>query len=387
MNTLYKLGKEKYPLLFKPIKIGPIIVPNRLFFPPICFNWANPDGTMSDKLHDFYVDLAEGGNGMIITGCAAVSPDSILYQYTMRIHDKKHVPGLKKLCTEIEKRGSIPAIQLMNFGRQARTTYTGKPVYAPSAIPCPVISQVDPNYKIREMTLEDIERVRNDFVDAAVLSAEAGFKVVQVHAAHGYLLSNFLSPYTNHRTDQYGGSVENRTRFIVEIIQGIRRKLGNAVAIDIRVSGDELVEGGLKPHDFKEIISRFEKAGIDMVNVSLTIFESAIKFINQPLEPQGRFATIAQEIRSYAGVPVGHAAFILSLEVAENLLREGKIDLVGIGRAQFADPGIIRKQLEGKKFRKCIYDGKCLEDLITPEYGISYCTVNPKYMRPKIERT
>ena len=379
---------KRYPLLFNPIKIGNVTIPNRLYFPPWCFNWANEDGTLTDKLYDLYIQLAQGGNGMVITGCAAVSPDSLLYKRSMKIYKKEHIVRLKDLCKDILILGSIPAIQLMNFGRQSVTTFTGEPVYAPSAIPCPVKSRKDPNYKIREMTIDDIERVKNDFVNAAVLSTEAGFKVIQLHAAHGFLLNQFLSPYSNYRTDDYGGSVVNRTRIIVEIIREISKKIGNETAIDIRISADESVENGLKPHDFKEILPMIDESGVDLINVSFSVSETTGIMFRQPKEPQARHAYLAKEIKQYTSKPVAYTGFIADLTHAEEAMVENQIDMIGIGRAQFADPGMINKYALGDDLlvQKCKYDHSCLFSFAGKDEDQVYCTVNPQYKRPKIEK-
>lgn len=373
-------GREKFPLLFSPLKVSNLVIPNRIFWPPWDFNWANKDGTVSEKLHEFYVSLAENGCGTIYTGAATVSPDSLRFEYSMAIYNKQHVASNKKLCKEIIARDAIPAIQLMNFGRQSITTFTGKPILAPSNVPCRVTSLCDPNYQIKEMTLEDIERVKNDFINGAVLAAEAGYKIVQVHAAHGYLLSNFISPYTNKRTDQYGGSVENRCRMIVEIIEGIRKQLGNSIVIDVRLSVDEFVEGGLVPADYEVIVPLIEKAGPDMLDASATIFESSVTFFPNKLEPEGRYAYLAETLKKYTALPVGHCAFIGTLEKGEELLKEGKLDLVGYGRSQFADQGFIKKSITGEEIHKCIWCGKCLGDLMDPSQHFAvHCVVNKKY--------
>jgi 2,4-dienoyl-CoA reductase-like NADH-dependent reductase (Old Yellow Enzyme family) len=145
---------------------------------------------------------------------------------------------------------------------------------APSNIPCLLTSRLDPNYQIKEMTPDDIQRVINDFVNGAVLAVETGYKILQVYAAHGFIFINFLSPNTNKRTDEYDGSVENRCRFLVKTIEAFRKKLGNIVVIDVRLSVDEFVDEGLVPGDYEKITPMLEKAGADMLNASLTIFES-----------------------------------------------------------------------------------------------------------------
>lgn len=375
-------GKEKYPYLFNPLKIGNLTVLNRTFFPPWDFNWANKDGSVSSKLHDFYVSLAENGCGIIYTGAATVSSDSIRVEYGMRIFDKLHIKSNKKLCKELEARGAIPAIQLMNFGRQSVTTFTGKPILAPSDIPCPIASLWDPNYRIKVMTIEDIQRVKNDYLNAAILATEAGYKILQVHAAHGYLLTNFMSPYTNKRNDEYGGSIENRCRIIVEIIKEIRKNLGNSIVIEVRLSVDEFVNGGLIPDDYKMIAPLIEKAGVDIMNASGTNFESAVRLFGGKLEPEARFVYLAERLKKYTSLPVAYAGYIGSLEKGEELIREGKADLVGFGRMQVADNGFIKKSIFDEKINKCVWCGKCLGDVRDPELLAVHCTVNEKYKRP-----
>lgn len=383
MLAIIQKGLEKYPHLFNSLKIGHLTLPNRIFFPPWVFNWADKDGSVSDKLHDFYVNLAKNGCGIIYVGGATVSPDSLRVEYCMGMFDKRHVSSNRKLCKEIESRGAVPALQLMNFGRQSVTTFTGKPVLAPSNIPCPVTARRDPNYRIKEMTPEDIRRVKTDFVHGAVLAAESGYKIIQIHAAHGYLLCSFLSPYTNKRTDEYSGSIANRCRLIIEIIEAIRRELGDQVVIDIRVSVDEFVNGGLVPDDYAEIVPLIEKAGVQMINASGTNSESAARFFSSKLEPEARYAYLAETLKQYTNLAVGHAAFIGSLKTAEALLKEKKMDLAGFGRMQFADQGFVKKTLTGKKINPCVWCGRCLSDSGNPELRSVHCTVNKKYKRPK----
>ncbi|MDF1534552.1 MAG: NADH:flavin oxidoreductase, partial [Methanosarcinaceae archaeon] len=251
------------------------------------------------------------------------------------------------------------------------------------AIPCPLMSQFDPNYHVREMTLADIERVRNDFIDAAVRAADAGVKVVEIHAAHGYLLNEFLSPYSNHRKDDYGGSLENRIRLIVEILEGIRSKLGSKIAISVRVSGDEFVDGGLQPSDYKEIIPILEHAGMDMLDVSVGVYESAEKIIPAPDLGREPFVDIAAELKQYATVPVCTVGSILSLSAAESILLSGKADLVAIGRAQVADYELVNKSLAGRENEiiQCTQCGKCI--FVNTGDPEMYCVVNPSLKPPK----
>lgn len=380
------MNKSKcYQSVLDAIDVGVVNLKNRIVFPAFHTNYANADGTVSDKLIDFYNALAQGGCGLIFTGAAIVSSDSIAFNRVMRIDNDNYTRGLSDLFSEIEKNGAVPAVQLIHYGRQALNAVTGCDLIAPSAIPCPLMSQFDPNYHVREMSLADIERVRNDFIDAAVRAADAGVKVVEIHAAHGYLLNEFLSPYSNHRKDNYGGSVENRARLIIEILEGVRLKLGPKIAISVRISGDEYVDGGLKPSDYKEIIPMFERAGIDMLNVSAGVYASMEMIIPGPDIGETPYVGIAAELKQYAIVPVCAVGSILSLSAAESIISTGKADLVAIGRAQVADPKLVGKSLAGREddVAKCIRCGKCLFfNTGDPEM---YCSVNPSLKPPKNE--
>ena len=352
---------KQYPFIFSSIEIGKYRCKNRIVFPGMHTNYANTDGTVSDKLLDFYTGIADGGCGLIITGAAVVSFDSVAFDRVLRIDSDGCIPGLRKLFSEISKRGALPGVQLIHYGRQALNSVTGFDLIAPSAIACPVMSTLDKNYRVREMTLDDIVRVRNDFIQAAVRAHEAGAKVVEVHAAHGYLLNGFLSPYSNHRTDEYGGKLKARARLIVEIIEGIRDRLGDDVVISVRVSGNEFVQGGLVPQDYMDIIPRFEAVGMDLLNVSACVAETMAKAI--PLEFTGKtpLVGIASELKMFASVPVCTVGSILSLETANTIVSSGKADLVVMGRAQVADPAIVAKSARGREneIKKCIQCNRC----------------------------
>lgn len=374
---------EKYPSVFKGIDIGGVSLPNRIVFPAFQFNYANTDGTVSDKLLGVHTAIAQGGCGLIFTGCAVVSPDTVAFDRVMRIDSDRYIPGLKKLFSEIEAHGTVPGIQIIHYGRQALNAVTGHDLIAPSAIPCPLMSQFDPNYYVREMTMDDIERVRGDFIAAAARAAEAGAKIVEVHVAHGYLLSEFLSPYSNYRTDDYGGSLENRARLITEIIEGIRTRLQQKMAISVRVSGSEFVDNGLTPPDFAEIIPLFEDAGMDLLNVAAGVYESIERIVPPDSLGDAPHVEIASELKQYATVPVCCVGSISSLAQAESIVSSGKADLVAMGRAHIADPEIVQKSASGREeeIRKCTRCNSCT--FWTTGDPEMYCTVNPSFKKPE----
>ncbi len=377
------MNNSKYQNISSSLSINRSKLPNRIVFPAWQVNYANIDGTVSNKLQNFYTALADGGCGLIFTGAAAVSPDTIAFDRVMRIDSDECISGLTKLFSEISRRGSIPGIQLIHFGRQAASSVTGYDLLAPSAIPCPVMSQFDPNYRVREMSIGEIDMIRKDFIDAATRAEQAGACVVEVHVAHGYLLNEFLSPYSNHRSDQYGGNTYNRTRLIIEIIEGIRDRL-HKIAISVRISGNEFVDGGLTPADFRKIIPLFEEAGMDMLNVSAGVYESMDRIVPPSSLGETPHINIAAELKQFTNVPVCAVGSIFSLDKVESIISSGKSDLIAMGRAQVADPGIVNKSLNGNEsdINKCTRCNECT--FWTTGDPQMYCSVNPALKR-KIE--
>ena len=378
------INDVRYPHIFSECRVGSVTLPNRVAFPAWLLNYANTDGTVSNKLMKFYTDLGKGGCGLIFTGAAVVVNEGIPFDRAMLIDRDEVIPGLTKLFDAIREPGSIPAIQLVHYGRQSSTSVSGDVLLAPSAIPCPIMSQFDPEYKVREMTMEDIAGIRNAFIAAAERGAKAGVDIVEVHACHGYLLAEFLSPYSNKRTDAYGGSVENRARLTVEIIEGIRARLKDKVAISVRISGDEFVDGGLEPADYKEIVPMFEKAGMDLLSVAAGVYESMERIVPPKTLGPTPHVDVAAKVKKFANVPVIAVGSIISpgLQVAEAILSSGKADICAMGRAQMADPEIVKKSAQGREneIRQCKHCNSCT--FWTTGDPEVYCAVNPDYKKP-----
>ncbi|MBN2352878.1 MAG: NADH:flavin oxidoreductase [Spirochaetales bacterium] len=384
------MKNDQYRFVFHPLPIKKITIPNRIFFPPLSLHWANLDGTVSEDLFRLYENLAKGGCGMIITGVAVISDESgatSSYAHDRRMHisDDKYIPGLRKLFGKIVKHGSVPSIQLCHSGRQAISSRV--PRIAPSAIPSPMAAKFDPNYSVREMTLEDIEIVKNDFVKAARRAVEAGAKAIQLHCGHGYLLNQFLSTYSNKRNDKYGGNIANRLRFVLEIIKEIKTQIHDDFILDVRISANEFVENGLEPEDYSEIAPLLENAGVDIINVSFGVLETLFQFLSDSRKGPSAFIAQANQIKKYVSIPVGYCSFIDSIEKAEMYLSQGMVDLIGMGRAQFADNDIVKKTKGNREneIRKCLWDNKCILDLFDRKSDRVYCTINPDYQRKNRE--
>ena len=193
-----------YPRVNEPIKIKGVTIPNRIVFPPVVTNYSASDGFITDKQIDFYRKIAGAGVGLTITGAADITPDGMT-SGMIRIDKDIYIPGLRRLFDVIREQGSVPGIQVVHPGRQAKSVITGRETVGPSAIPCSGYREIP-----RELTVSEIEELEDAFAQAARRAAEAGADVIELHAAHGFLLCQFLSPLSNARQDQYGGSLENR---------------------------------------------------------------------------------------------------------------------------------------------------------------------------------
>jgi len=229
---------NRFPkVLNNPLEIRDIVIPNRIVFPPIVTGYSNADGSIGDRQKNFYKTIAQGGVGLVIIGATAVTEDGPLTRRCSRIDKDDYIKGLSDLFATIKAEGSVAGIQLVHAGRQTNTRRTGGlPIVAPSAIPCPV-NGVMP----RELSINEIKNLENAFIQATERALEAGADFIEYHAAHGYLINQFLSPFSNKRSDEYGGSVENRARFALNIIKGARERIGVKPVLGFRISAVEFI--------------------------------------------------------------------------------------------------------------------------------------------------
>jgi 2,4-dienoyl-CoA reductase-like NADH-dependent reductase (Old Yellow Enzyme family)/thioredoxin reductase len=337
------------------------------------------NGEVSPEDIAFYVERAKGGVGLIMS--EAVSVDSVTGRANPRnlcIDSDTQIPGYRKLTESLHAYGCAFFVELYHPGRQGLSVLNGnRKMFAPSAIECGVMHQ-----PVTAMTLEEIRNMIRKYVDGAVRCQKAGVDGVMIHGAHGYLINEFLSPYTNHRTDQYGGSAENRARFALDIITGIRKACGLDYPMGIRFSACEYLDYiGLKREEgitlelSKQYAKMFEAAGVDLIDVSAGIYET----MNTAWEPagfdQGWKAELARGIKPEVHVPVVCTALIRDPDFAEKLLEDGVCDFVGSARSHLADPEWSNKALEGRddEIRKCISCLNCMKGLMA---GSMNCAVN-----------
>nr|MDO8079314.1 FAD-dependent oxidoreductase [Candidatus Freyarchaeota archaeon] len=367
-------------LLFEPIKIGRMELKNRIVMPAMCSKFGTELGAVNQRLIDYYVERAKGGVGLIVIentciewprGKAGVSP--------IRIDDWKYVSGLHDLAEAVHTYDTKIATQLHHTGRQNATLCTeGEPLIAPSPIPCLATGGEMP----RELTVQEIEQLIDKYVQGAVRTKNADFDAVELHGAHGYLITQFMSPLTNKRNDKYGGDFEGRMRFPLEIIERIKMVCGPDFPIIFRISGDEYIEGGLTIEDTKKIAKRLEEAGVHCISVSAGIYESTPTWFARIFPPaamsKGCNVPLAEAIKSVVNIPVIVAGRLSDPMFAEKVLREGKADLIAMGRGLLADSYIPQKIAENKleDINPCIYCNQGCYGNITKFWAIQ-CDVNP----------
>ena len=364
-----------YEKLFQKGRIGSVEVKNRIVMPAMGVSLAEPDGRANEHIIRYYEERAKGGVGLIITEITRVEPEfGTAIPNQLGAYEGYQIPHLQRLTDRVHKYGTKIFMQLQHPGRENKSSMIGgKQIVAPSAVMCKVTKEMP-----RELTTEECSNIMKAFVKGAVIAKTAGFDGVELHAAHGYLLNEFLSPYTNKRTDRYGGSFSNRIRILEEMITAIRFLCGPKFVISVRVSADEYVEGGLHLEDMIQIAQNLETFGIDVINVSAGIYESSTTIIEPASYPQGWKKHLATAIRKAVKIPVIAANNIKDPEIAENLLKEEVCDFIAIGRASLADPEWSRKAKEGREdeINKCIGCLYCFSQLSAGNH-IS-CAVNPR---------
>lgn len=358
--------------VFTPLEVRGVTIPNRIVFPAFQTNYATNEGFVTERIANFYRNIAKGGAGLTIVGCIAVSKDGVGATNVLRLTDEQHVEGLKMLFQEIKSYGTIVAAQLIHFGRQTSSSITGHPLVAPSAIPCPVMKETP-----RELSEEEICRIEDDFTIAALRAKNAGADMVELHAAFGYLIGGFLSAYSNKRTDKYGGNLENRTRFLREIIEKVRSKVRENLLIGCRISAEEFVEGGLTLEESKKIVPMLVDAGIDVISVGAGTYLTMNHMLPTEEMGEGPHVYLAEGIKDVVDVPVICAGNIRDPRFAQKIIAEGRADLVAMGRAQVADPQIVNKSKNGllNSIVECDWCNRCMF-VVTGEPAMS-CPKNP----------
>lgn len=363
-----------FPRLFGKGTIGGLEIRNRVVMLPMSTNFANENGGVTNELIDYYAERAKGGVGLIIVESAGVDfPVGRNGAVKLRCDQVNFVPGLSKLVDAIHQYGTRAVIQIQHAGPSTsmEKTFGHQPV-APSA-------ERDASGRIvaRELSVEEIQKIVCEFVKTARYAKAAGFDGVEVHGAHSYLIARFLSPLTNRRGDEYGGSLSGRSRFLLEIVKSIREEVGPDFVILVRINGDEFTEGGLVLQDAKRIAVLLEEAGVDALDISAGLKNHAhgLRMYN----PQGWRVYLAKEIKQGVKIPVIASGVIRDPQFAEDALVREEADFIGLGRGLIADPFWPAKACGGntEKIRHCILcNVGCAGRRISGLRAIR-CTVNP----------
>jgi 2,4-dienoyl-CoA reductase-like NADH-dependent reductase (Old Yellow Enzyme family)/thioredoxin reductase len=361
--------------LFEPYQLRGLTLKNRLISAPCERNYANVDGSMTQRYIDYVVERAKGGVGLIIVESMYVDPVGRGHIRQLGIYDDKLIPGLRRLTDAVHTYGVKVASEPMSCGRETSSYITGAQPYGASNVPCKVLAGGEAP---RELTVAEIKGLIDSFGEAARRSLEAGFDLVEIHGAHGYIINQFLSPFTNKREDEYGGSLEKRMRFPLEVVARVREVVGDDVPLAYRMSGEEKIEGGLTIDDMVGFSLELEKAGIDLIDVSAGIYESVVWVVQPMAFPRGCLVDLGRRIKEKVNIPVSIVGRINHPELAEEILATGKADFIAIGRALHADPFWPIKAQEGRveDIRICPACMSCSDQLAT-NLPIT-CAINPE---------
>ncbi|BAZ37038.1 flavin oxidoreductase/NADH oxidase [Calothrix sp. NIES-4101] len=329
------------PHLFEPFQIREVIFRNRITVSPMC-QYSSTDGYTNEWHFIHLVSRAVGGAGLVFTEAAAVEARGRISPQDLGLWSDKHIEGLAKIVSSIDKYGAVAGIQLAHAGRKASTAKPsrgGKPVdesqegwqsiVSSSAIP------FSSEYPTPEtLTITGIQEITDAFVQAAKRSVEAGFKVIEIHAAHGYLLHQFLSPLANNREDEYGGSFANRIRLLTEVVRGVREVIPQKYSLWVRISATDWVENGWDIEQSIALSDKLKSLGVDLIDCSSG---GIIPGVNIPLRP-GYQIEFSDRIRHEANIYTGAVGLITSPEQADEIIRSGAADLVLLGREFLRNP-------------------------------------------------
>ena len=361
----------EFPYLFSPIKINSMTLKNRIVMTAMHLGYT-PKGEVTDRLIDFYTTRAKGGVGLVIVGGCPVDEYGGMPSM-IAIHDDSCIAGLERLTSAVKSRGAKIAAQLYQAGRYTHSSMIGgrKP-FSSSAVRSKLTGETP-----RALELEEIPGVQDSFAEAALRAKRAGFDAVEVLGSAGYLISQFLSPITNLREDEYGGPLENRMRFGLEIIQKVRKAVGPEYPLFVRVAGNDFMEGGNTNREARLFAIEAEKAGVDLFNVTGGWHETRVPQLTMCVPRQG-YVYLAQGIKSVVSVPVLASNRINDPHAGEEILRSGSADLVTMARGLLADPDLPNKAREGKSrlIYHCVACNQgCFDEIFSLRPAT--CLVNP----------
>ena len=369
--------KNDYPHIFSPLTVKNMTIKNRIVMMPMGTNYGEQNGEMSFLHINYYEQRAKGGTGLIIVENASIdSPQGSNGTTQLRIDHDNYLPRLFKFCENIHRYGTKIAIQINHAGASAISSRINMQPVSASDVPSKEGGEIP-----RPLSREEILHIVKKYGEAAKRAQTAGFDAVEIHAGHSYLISQFLSPITNKRTDEFGGSVENRTRFCRMVIDEVRKQVGPFFPIMLRLSADELMEGGNTLDDTLEYLDYLQEE-VDIFDVSCGLNGSIQYQIDVNYLPDGWRSYMAKAVKEKFNKPCISMGNIRDPKVAERILADGDADLIGMGRGLIADPAWVNKVATGHEcdLRKCI---SCNVGCAGNRIGVNRpirCTVNPSVL-------
>lgn len=374
---------SRFEHVLSPFTFGNVTVKNRIELAPACYMLTTHDGFVTREMIAYYQNFARGGAGIVTIGESPIDFEYAKgHEFQLNLGDDRVINGLSRLVEAVHRYGAKLSIELHHPGRYVLNK--NPMTIGPSPIPAPMEELVAardgrPIRPIKVMDQEMIDRVIDHFADAAYRCLRAGFEMVMVHGAHGHLIAQFLSPYTNKRTDGYGGSLENRAKFAIQVLTAIREKVGDKLALEYRISADELVKGGMGPDETIEFVKMIEDK-IDLLHVSAGLLADPkiIPFMIQPTYLAHSYNVhYAERFRKELKVPVATVGSIVDMQMADQIIADGKADMVAMVRAILADPEIVNKTRRGQPgdVRPCLRCHTC--NRLTGAFYPIRCAVNP----------
>jgi len=347
------------PALFERARIGSLELPNRFVRSATAEGMCGPEGEVSPEVIEIYRTLAAGGVGLIITGHCYVAPNGKANDGMMGLWKDDLVPGLAALCEAVHDAGGKVAAQVNHAGRQTTPKVTGHELVAPSAI-----AVKGAEHTPRELAEREIADLTDAYAQAARRARQAGFDAVQLHCAHGYLMSQFISPYTNHRTDAWGGSPQKRRRFALETYRKVRAAVGPRFPVLMKLNGADMIEGGLEVEESAALAQALEAEGLDAIEISCGISEVFLKIARVSIlsaTKEAYLLPLAEALRQRVHLPIILVGGMRSRATMERIIGEGLVDFVSMSRPLIREPDLPRRLRAGQAAATCCSCNACFQ--------------------------
>ncbi len=349
--------------VLEPVRVGPLTARNRIIRSATWLGLAGPEGEVTERALERYAELGRGGAGIVMTGYAAVSPDGRQNPGMLGVWDDRHVPGLARMARAIRRGGALAGIQLVHAGGQTRSAWIGgRTPLAPSFLDHPQFPEMP-----RELSVAEIGRIVKEFGAAARRAREAGFDLVQLHAAHGYLINQFLSPGTNQRRDRYGGGLRARFRFLQEVVAAVQAEAGPGFPVAVKLNGADFLPGGFGVDEAAQVAAWLAERGVAFIEVSGGTRASGpehgpIRTGIRPGRGEAYFRDLARRVRHAVSCPVAAVGGLRRVETMEEMLTMGEADLFALSRPLIREPDLPARWASGDRSpARCVSCNRCFE--------------------------